>query len=143
MADEVALNLGGEAEGEGEDLGLYVVAEAVVVFNSPDSALAGHAEVEDLHNHEEAAAEARELGTDDDIVLVDLAKQATEQTFCVVLGAADSLLDPVVDMDGVFLAEAVDLEALVLDGLMVCRDADVAVNHRCFFAGKIGKGMGK
>ena len=38
-----------EAEGEGKHLALDVVAEAVSVFDGPDTAFFGHADVEYLH----------------------------------------------------------------------------------------------
>ena len=129
LGDEVALDFGGEPEGEGEHFALDVIAEAVVVFDSPHSALFVHADVQYLHNHKEVAAEARQFATDDDVVLVDFFEQVAELALGVVFCAADGFFYPVVDDYVLLLAEVVNLEALVLNGLFVAAHADVAIYH--------------
>lgn len=131
LADQVALDLGAETEGKGKDLALYVVPQAVVVLDRPDAALLSHTYIEDLHNHEEVSPETRELAADDDIIACDLAEEVSELPLGVSLGAADGLLDPVIDQEAVSLAEVVDLEALVLYRLLVAADSDVSVRHIC------------
>ncbi|ETK09565.1 hypothetical protein T231_09045 [Tannerella sp. oral taxon BU063 isolate Cell 6/7/9] len=55
LADQVALDLGRESEGEGEHLALYVFAQPIVVLDGPHTTLLRHADVEDLHNHKQVA----------------------------------------------------------------------------------------
>ena len=129
LGDEVPLDFGGESEGEGQHFGLYVLTEAVVVFDGPDAAFLVHADVEDFHNHEEAAAESGEFGADDDVVFPDAPEEFAELAFAVVFGAGDGFFDPSVNPDIPVFAEAVDFEALVFDCLFVRRYADVTVNH--------------
>ena len=69
------------------------------------------------------------LAADDDIIACDLAEEVSELPLGVSLGAADGLLDPVIDQEAVSLAEVVDLEALVLYRLLVAADSDVSVCH--------------
>jgi len=42
LADEIALDFGGKAESEGQDLALDVVAQAVAVLDGPNSGPKGH-----------------------------------------------------------------------------------------------------
>lgn len=129
LGDEVALNLCRQPEGEGKDFRLDVVAEAVVVFDSPDFCLLGHADVEYLHYHEEVATESRQFSADDEVILFDALEQRAELPLGVCLCAGDSFLDPAVYGDVLAAAEVVDFKALVLYGLLVGADPDISVNH--------------
>ena len=60
-----------------------------------------------------------------------------KMTFVYILGTADGLADPFVHLQVVFLAEAFDFVALVLDRLAVGADTDVCVYH--FFTSNIRK----
>ena len=106
LGDEVALDFGGEAEGEGEHLALDVIAEAVVVLNGPHAALLGHADVEDLHHHEEVAAEAGELRAYDEVVGCYVVEELAELALGVAFGAADGFFNPSIDGEVLRLAEA-------------------------------------
>ena len=133
LADELALDFGGNAESEGKHFAGYVVAEAVVVLDRPDLGPDFHAAVEDGHYHEEGAAKTAYLGTDDDVVLANTLEQLAETALAYILCAADSLAYPFVNLQAVGLAELVYLETLVLDCLPVRADTDITVYHTyCF-----------
>ena len=66
-------HLSRQSEGKGEHFALDVVAEAIAVFDGPHTTLLGHADVEDLHDHKQVAAKARQLTTDNDVSFMDLA----------------------------------------------------------------------
>lgn len=106
-----------------------VFTKAVVVLDCPDATFLCHADVEDFHDHEQVASETGEFGADDEVVLLDFGEQSAEGAFVVVLGAADCLFYPTVDREVLRLAEPIDLEALVLDSLLVAAHANVAVGH--------------
>ena len=130
LTDEVALDLGREPESKGQHLALNVVAQPIVVFDRPHAALLGHAEIENLHDHEEIAPQARKFAADDGVAGRHAAQQRAECPLVVGLGAADGFLDPAVDVQRVAADEGIDLEALVLDRLFVAAHADVAVSHK-------------
>ena len=130
LTDEVALDLGRESESKGQHLALDVLAQPIVVFDRPHAALLGHAEIENLHDHEEIAPQARKFAADDGVAGRHAAQQRAECPLVVGLGAADGFLDPAVDVQRVAADEGIDLEALVLDRLFVAAHADVAVSHK-------------
>lgn len=130
LTDEVALDLGRQTEGKGQHLALNVVAQTIVVFDRPHATLLRHAEVENLHNHKEVAPQARELTANDGVAGHHAAEQSAEGATRVGRRAADGFFDPTVDVHTVGVAKAVDLIALVFDGLLVAAHADIAVNHR-------------
>ena len=130
LTDEVALNLGRQSEGKGQHLALNVVAQTIVVFDRPHAALLRHAEIENLHNHKEVAPQARKLAADDGVAGHHPTEQSAEGAARVGGRAADGLFDPTVDVQTVGVAKAVDLIALVFDGLLVAAHANIAVNHR-------------
>ena len=72
LRNEIALDLRRETECKRQNLRLNVFAKAIVVLDRPDLALLRHAEVEDLHDHEEVASEAREFRADNEVVLLDV-----------------------------------------------------------------------
>lgn len=129
LADKVALYFCRQSEGKGEDLALDVIAQTVVVLDGPYAALFRHADVENLHNHKEVAAETREFSADDEVVLLYFAEQLAKLPLGVCLGAADGFLYPTVNHEILSLAEVVDFETLVLHCLLVATYSDVSVYH--------------
>ena len=67
LTDEIALDFGGKAECESQDLTGNVVAKPVVVLDCPDTAAASHAYVQNLHDHEQVAAKSGKFGTNNEI----------------------------------------------------------------------------
>ena len=67
LADEVALDLCGESEGERQHLGLKIIAQTVTVLDRPYTATAPHAQTQDLHNHVQRTPQTAELATDDQV----------------------------------------------------------------------------
>lgn len=129
LADEVALNFGGQAERECENFAGDVVTEPVVVLDGPDSAAAYHADIEYLHDHEQVAPETRQLGTYDEVVAVDSAEKFSQSPDRPVLGAADSLLYPAVDGNALPVAELENFKSLILNCLLVAAHSDVSEIH--------------
>ena len=80
LADEVPFNLGGQAEGESEDLALDVLPQPILVLDGPDPALLGHTDVEYFHDHEQVATEAGEFRADNQIVLPDVFQEFAQTT---------------------------------------------------------------
>ena len=60
---------------------------------------------------------------------MDAFEELAEFSFLRFLGAGDRLLDPTVDNDPLLFAEARNLEALILNRLLVCAYANVSVVH--------------
>lgn len=75
LADKIPFYLCRQAESESKDFALDVVAEAIVVLDSPDTAFLGHADIQYLHDHKEISAQTGQLTADDDVVFLHLAKQ--------------------------------------------------------------------
>jgi hypothetical protein len=129
LADEGALYLGGQTESESQHLALNVFAEPVSVFDSPNLAAFVHADVQDVHDHEEASAQAGQFRTDDKVVFLYFLKQIAEFAFVVILCAADGFLDPAMDLNVLPFAVFLDFEALVFNSLMVAAHPDITVVH--------------
>ena len=106
LGDEVAFDLGGESECKRENLRGDVRSEPVVILDRPDLRLALEAFIEDRHDHQEAAAKARELSADDYVALADAFEKLTELSFLGFLGAGDRLFNPAVNGDPLLFAEA-------------------------------------
>jgi len=130
LGNEVAFYLRGERERKRQHLAADVRAEAVVVLDCPDLHFAVEALVEDAHYHHEAAPEARQLRAHEHVALPQLREHGAELALVGFLGARNGFLYPTVYGDALALAEAVDFEALVFDGLFVGAHADVSINHR-------------
>lgn len=129
LADEVALDFGGQAERECENFAGDVVAEPVVVLDGPDAAAAHHADIEYLHDHEQVAPETRQLGTYDEVAAADSAEKFPQTPDRPVLGATDSLLYPAIDGNALPVAELEDLKSLILNCLLVAAHSDVSEIH--------------
>lgn len=129
LADEVALDFGGQTERECENFAGNVVAEPVVVLDGPDSAAAHHADIEYLHDHEQVAPETRQLGTYDEVATADFAEKFSQTPDRPVLGAADGLFYPSVDGDALPVAELEDFKSLILNCLLVTAHSDVSEIH--------------
>ena len=86
--------LGGQPESKSKHLALNIVAEAVIVLDSPDAALLCHADVEYLHYHKEISSETGELGANYQIALLHLFEKLSQLPFVIGFCTADSLLDP-------------------------------------------------
>ena len=129
LTDEIALDFGGKAECESQDLTGNVVAKPVVVLDCPDTAAASHAYVQNLHDHEQVAAKSGKFGTNNEITAPHYAEKLAETSDRPVLGSAYSLLYPAVNGDVVFPAELENLETLILDSLLVAAHSDVSIIH--------------
>ncbi len=129
LADEVALDFGGETERESENFAGDVIAETVVVLDRPDAAATHHADIENLHDHEQVTAETRKLRTDDEIAASHLFEKLAEAPDGPILGAAYCLLDPAVYGDALSSTEPENLETLILDSLLVAAYSDVSIIH--------------
>lgn len=128
LADEVALDFGGQAECECENFAGDVVAEPVVVLDGPDAAAAHHADVEYLHDHEQVAPETRQLGTYDEVALRTLRRsfpsRLTDQSL-----VPDSLFYPAVYGNALPVAELENFKSLILNCLLVTAHSDVSEIH--------------
>lgn len=129
LADEVALDFGGQAECECENFAGDVVAEPVVVLDGPDAAAAHHADIEYLHDHEQVAPETRQLGTYDEVAAADSAEKFPQTPDRPVLGATDSLLYPAIDGNALPVAELENFKSLILNCLLVAAHSDVSEIH--------------
>lgn len=129
LADEVSFNLCRETEGKGQDFALDVFSETVIILDSPDLALLGHADVEDFHNHEKAPSKPGKLCADYEVILFDPFEELAEFPFVIIPCAADGFLNPAIDVEFILGAEIVDFEPLVLHCLLVAAYSYISVNH--------------
>ena len=129
LADEPALNLGRDAEGESQDFAGNVVAQAVVVLDRPYLGSDFHAAVEDRHDHEKGTAQPADFRTDDDVAFPHSFQEFAQPAFVYLLGAAAGFADPSVYLQGVVFAEAFDFNTLVLYRLAVGAYANISINH--------------
>lgn len=129
LTDEIALDFGGKTERECEDLAGDIITKPVVVLNRPDTTAASHADIENLHDHEQVTAETRKLGTDDEITASYLFEKLAEAPDGPILGAAYGLLDPAVYGDALSFTKPENLETLILDSLLVAAYSDVSIIH--------------
>lgn len=143
LRNKVTFYFGRESEGEREHLGLDVFAEPIVVLDGPDTTTTMKAIAEDLHDHIQAASEAAEFGADDEIVLADTTQEVAQETLGVNRCSRDCFLDPSINMNVVRRAEMHDFEALILDRLLVGRDANIPIVHNTIFCTKIQKNYEK
>lgn len=130
LGDEVALNLRGEAKGEGQDLGLNVIPQAVAVLDGPHTTATLHTEMEDLHDHKQTPTQAGHLRAKDEVPLLDGAQEPAQLALVVILGARDGFFDPAIHGEALLLGEAEDLKTLVLYSLLLCTHSNVPVCHR-------------
>lgn len=75
--------------------------------------------MEDAHHLKEGTPDTRQLRDDQNIIGLESTQQSTELSIVQMLGGADGLLNPVVDMEPFLITELQDLEALVFGGLSV------------------------
>ena len=143
LRNKVTFDLGRQSEGEREHLGLDVFAKPIVVLDRPDTTTAMEAIAEDLHDHIQAASEAAEFGADDEIALSHPTEQGTQPSLVVSHCSRDCFLDPSVDADVIFLTKTRYFKALVLDRLLVGRDANIPIVHNTIFCTKIQKNYEK
>ena len=129
LGDHLTLDLGGKGKGEGKDFGLEIVTEVKAVLDGVDADVLAHAEGEDGHDHKQAAAKAGNLGTEDGVSRLDMAEKLAQFAFVRGFGAGDGFLDPAVYVKSVHFTVIEDNMALIFQGLLVGRDADIAVNH--------------
>ena len=121
LTDEIALDFGGKTERECEDLAGDIITKPVVVLNRPDTTAASHADIENLHDHEQVTAETRKLGTDDEITASYLFEKLAEAPDGPILGAVYG--------DALSFTEPENLETLILDSLLVAAYSDVSIIH--------------
>ena len=129
LGDHLTLDLGGKGKGKGEDFGLEIVTEVKAVLDGVDADALAHAEGEDGHDHKQAAAKAGNLGTEDGVSRLDMAEKLPQLALVRGFGAGDGFLDPAVYVKAVCFTVIEDDMALIFQGLLVGRDADIAVNH--------------
>ena len=129
LADEVSFNLRRETESKGQDFALDVFSEAVIVLDSPDLALFGHADVEDFHNHEKTPPQPGKFCADYEVILFDSFEEFAEFPFVIISCAADGFFNPTIDVEFILGAEVVDFEPLVLHCLLVAAYSYISVNH--------------
>lgn len=129
LGDHLTLDLGGKGKGEGQHLGLEIVTEVKAVLDGVDADALAHAEGENGHDHKQAAPKAGNLGTEDDVSRLDMAEQLPQFALVRGFGAGDGFLDPAVYVKAVHFTVIEDDMALIFQGLLVGRDADIAVNH--------------
>lgn len=126
---QISLYFSGKSESECQDLALDIVPETVAVLDCPYTALLGHAEIQYLHNHEQAAAKPRKFCTDDHVVLLYAFEEFSKFPLGVTFCAADGFLNPAVNLKMLPDAEFRDFKTLVLNRLFVAAYPDVSVNH--------------
>lgn len=117
--DHGTLNLCAEGEGEGEDLGVDVVAKFVALLGGEDLHLFLHEGVEDAHDLHDTSAQAGDLGDDEDVAFLHAGEELSELAVVEVLGCADGLLNPAANMQLLLCCELQHLVALVVRGLLV------------------------
>ena len=132
LTDEIALDFGGKTERESEDFAGDVITEPVVVLDCPDTTASSHADIENLHDHEQVTTESGKFGTDNKITAPHLFKKLPKTPDGPVFGPADGLLYPAVDGDVMQTAELENLEALILYSLLVTAHSDVSVIHNTY-----------
>ena len=132
LTDEIALDFGRETECESEDFAGDVITEPVVVLDCPDTTAASHADIENLHDHEQVTAESGKFGTNNEIAAPYFAEKLSKTPDGPVFGPADGLLYPAVDGDVMQSAELENLEALILYSLLVTAHSDVSVIHNTY-----------
>ena len=132
LTDEIALDFGGKTERESEDFAGDVITEPVVVLDCPDTTATSHADIENLHDHEQVTTESGKFGTDNKIAAPYFAEKLSKTPDGPVLGSAYRLLYPAVDGDVMQTAELENLEALILYSLLVTAHSDVSVIHNIY-----------
>ena len=132
LTDEIALDFGRETECESEDFAGDVITKPVVVLNRPDTPAASHADIENLHDHEQVTAESGKFGTNNEIAAPYFAEKFPKTPDGPIFGPADGLLYPAVDGDVMQTAELENLETLILDSLLVTAHSDVSVIHNTY-----------
>jgi hypothetical protein len=58
LTDEVSLNLGRKSKCKRKNFALNIITKAITIFDRPYAAFLVHANVQNFHNHEQAASEA-------------------------------------------------------------------------------------
>ena len=132
LTDEIALDFGGKTERECEDFAGDVITEPVVVLDCPDTTASSHADIENLHDHEQVTTESGKFGTDNKITAPHLFKKFPKTPDRPVFGPADGLFYPAVDSYAMPFAELENLEALILYSLLVTAHPDVSVIHNTY-----------
>ena len=130
--DHRALNLRREREGKRQDLGRDGVAQLVALLGGEHLGIELHDPVEDAHDLQDGAAKTGELGNNEHVIRLQLTEELAELALFQMPGRADGLLDLLADGEALLVTELQDLEALVLGGLSVSADPDVAVDHNLY-----------
>lgn len=132
LTDKIALDFGGKTECEGKDPAGDIITKPVVVLNRPDTTAASHADIENLHDHEQVTAESGKFGTNNEIAAPYFAEKLSKTPDGPVLGSAYRLLYPAVYGDIMQTAELENLETLILDSLLVAAHSDVSIIHSTY-----------
>ena len=96
-------------------------------------ALLGHANIQNLHYHEQVAAKPGKFCTNDEIVFLYSLQKFSQLSLVVCFRSTDGFLYPTINHKFVAFAEFVNFKTLVLYCLFVAADSNVTVNHNCLF----------
>ena len=112
------------------------LTEAPALFDRPDPAPLAQAIRHDAEDHEEAPAQAGDLGGDDGVVACDALEFFAEFALVKMFHAACGLNDPVINVDRRILvgAKILDSEHLVFNRLLSSADSDITqIHNQSFF----------
>ena len=127
--NQLAFDFSGEGKGESEDFALNVCAEAVIFFQRPYLAVFFQAMLQYAHDLQHIAPQTRQFGCNQDVPLLQAAKQAAEPAFLQTFAGRYGFFDPAVNLQGRKSGEFFDFVALVCRVLAVGADANVSVYH--------------
>ena len=110
-----------------------VITKAIVVLDSPHSTLLCHANIQNLHYHEQVATKAGKLCTNDEIIFLYSLQKLSQLSLVIRFRSTDGFLNLTINHEFVAFAEFVDFKTLVLYCLSVAADSNVTVNHNYSF----------
>lgn len=132
LAYQVSLNLRAQAECESQNLALNVITQSVAVLYCPHPAIFRHADIQNLHYHEQIAPQPRQLSADYDVASRHVVYQRPQPSLVISLNPAYRLLYPSVNGQPLALGEPQHLIPLIFHGLFVTAYSYVPVYHSVF-----------
>ena len=130
LADQIALNLCRQSKSKSQHLGLYVIAQAVTVFNRPHLTFAMHAITQYLHDHVETSAQTAQLATDYQIPFLHMPQQFSQLTFRIRLGTRHRLFYPSIYLHSLTKAKLLNFKPLVNYCLLVATYTNITLFHQ-------------
>lgn len=127
--DQIVFDFRHQPESERQHLAIDIVIERIAVLGAVNHDLFFHADIEDRHNIQQRAAQAREFGNDQRIPLFEFSDQQSQPSFVAFGFSADHLRDPLVDFDAPRFREPGDFQLLVFEMLFFSADSQVCDNH--------------